>query len=251
MEASRGDIDINDLKMIMNRLDRILSSKWQRIANVKSVQIGLLNIRDKLEDFELECLLKKISMLRSIVILRLEIYDNYIALVKPLLYYNKENIEEHSVTIEFNRYISRADDKNEEGKNKLNLTQLKPLKLINARNILITSMYYFIMWSHRCQILRLHLENIDENWIKYVIDNCDCSGVETLKMRNISLNNRLLNPQIKSTQLLMDKFVQKFKNLQRLKIEIRHKTGDEENMGLILLLKCLTPILKNNNTLVA
>ena len=34
------------------------------------------------------------------------------------------------------------------------------------------------MWF-QMSILRLHLENIDENWIKYVIDSCHCGGSNT------------------------------------------------------------------------
>ena len=206
-------------------LDRILSSKWQRVANVKSVQFWVL-ASSKYKLYELEYFLKKIAMLRNIVNIRVYISDNYMALLKPLLYYNKENIKKYSV-------LARTEEQN----------KLKPLKLINANSINLASMYYYIRWSCRCQILRLNVHDVDGNWIKYVIDNCDCRGVQTLTIENISFSDSL-NVKMRSTQLLCNKFAQKFENLQRLKIK---QYSNEKNGCLILLLRCLNPIIKKNN----
>ena len=213
-----------------NRMDRILSSKWQRVVNVKSVEMSLFGNRLEKSEY----LFEKISMLRNIVNINLRIADKYISFLKELLCYNKKNIQQYSVS------ISCLGQKN----------KLQPLELINANVIEIETMYYYIKWSYKCQILRLqYFYDIDENWIKYVVDNCDCSGVQTFVIKNVSFNHLLNDSDRKSTQLLINKFCQKFENLQRLTINSTDDE-DEENTCLILLLRCLSGIINKNNTIV-
>lgn len=107
----------------------------------------------------------------------------------------------------------------------------------------------YIKWSHRCQILTLNLDGIEHNWIKYVIDNCDCTGMQTLIIEYISFNGlpaRDTDPE--SIELSMKKFAQKFKNLQRLKIKY---DATKTNTGLTSLLGYLAIILRKNSTMVA
>ena len=145
---------------------RMLSSTWQRVVNVKSVQIDL-SVRYNVELEKLEYLFEKISMLRSVINTRLYMNHKYISFLKVLLSCNKENIEKYCVAI----YDGGANIHN----------KLQALELINANVIEIKTMYHYIKWSYKCQILWLeNVENIDENWIKYVVDNCDCSGVQNL-----------------------------------------------------------------------
>ena len=208
-----------------NNLDRILSSKWQRVVKVKSLTITLYHV-DNWERLQLEYLMEKISTLRNVVNLSLDIFDTYVAILKGLVYYNKKNIEKYLVLIRGCNISTRNN-------------KFKTLELMNAQNIYISNMYYYIKWSYKCKILKLRLEHIGESWIKYVIDNCDCSGVQTLIMQYISFSE--------STQLLLNKFCQKFKNLQSLNITLEEKIT---NMGLILsLLRCLSPIMKENNAM--
>ena len=211
--------------------DRILSSKWQRIVNVKSVRIVLYQ-SDKFNKLQLEYLLEKMCMLRSVVDIALFLHHNYIALLKQLVYYNKEKI---------GKYFVRIRDTQAQN-------MLKPLELANGKDIFVSTMYYNIMWSHRCQILRLNISKINENWIKYVIENCDCSGIHTIILENISFCS-LLNPDLKSIQFLFNKFAQKFENLQNL--TLKHdstKTNKIAIVNVVLLLRCLSCIIKKNNT---
>ena len=224
IRMTRNLKESNDKGSKVYDLDRILSSKWQRVATVKSVHIGLYN------SVPSQYLLEKISMLRSIVDVSLIISDTYVSLLKALLYYNKENIKEYWVVI---RGVKQQN-------------KLKPLELINAKDILVKHMYYYLKWSHRCKILRLvDLPDINENWIKYVIDNCDCNGIQTLIIDNISVNS-LLNPETKSTQLLFNKLAQKFQNLQRLSLKMNQDKA-KKSMFLVSL-KCLRPIIKKTST---
>ena len=211
-------------------VDRILASKWQRVVNVKSVLVALYG-GNKIEELELQYLFEKISMLRSIVKIDLYIFDSQLSLLKPLVYCNKENIETYSFV----------------NLNMIPLNKAKPLELINAKDIIIRDMYYYIMWSKRCKTLTLNLDDIDENWIKYVIDNCDCCGVETILIEDISFSESL-NPDTKSTQMLFNKFSQKFTNLQSLKVI---QIPLRKNMCLVLLLRYLSGIIKKNKTMVA
>ena len=190
----------------------------------KSMHIGLYQSH-KFVQLELEYLLEKASMLRSIVDISLVICDSYISLLKTLLYYNKKNIERYFV------HIDGIKTSN----------QLKPPPLIKAQNICVRTMYYYIVWSCRCKILELIIRRIDEHWIRFVIDNCDCSGVERLILNDISFSS-LLHPDTKSTQLLVNKFAHKFNNLQSLK-------AIDYKLCLILLLK--SPIIKQNSAMVA
>ena len=213
-------------------LGRILSSKWQRVSNVKSLQIALYR-SDKIAGIQLEYLLEKVSMLRSIVDISLVVHSIFVALLKPLLYYNKKSIERYYVIINGIKMSKK----------------LQPLELIKAQNISVITMYYYITWSHRCKTLHLQIRDIDENWMRFVIDNCDCCGVERLILKDISVSHSsLLNPETKSTQLLFKKFAQKFNNLQSLKVTLDKV---KKNVHLILLLRCLSPILKQNSTMVA
>ena len=79
-------------------LDGTLLSKWQRIVNVKSVRIGLYGI-DEPNCQELEYLMEKISMLTSIVSIRVNINDGYVPVIKQLIYYSKESIEQYSASV--------------------------------------------------------------------------------------------------------------------------------------------------------
>ena len=215
----------------MKDVDRILASKWQRVVNVKSVLVRLALYGFKeIEELKLQYFFTKISMLRSIVKIDLFIDIYHISLLKPLVYCNKENIEKYSVIIT-------------SGTEQIKPT---PLELINGKDILIRDMLYYVMWSNRCKTLKLKLDRIDENWIKYVIDNCDCSGVETFLIEDISFSESL-NPDTKSTQMLFNKFSQKFTNLQSLKIA---ECQLRKNMCLVLLLRCLSGIIKKNKTVV-
>ena len=232
--------DDDEENTITNRdLDRILSSKWQRVVKAKSVEIAIRSYTIGKISLKLEYLLERLSKLRSIVNINIfiHVFDNYFGLLKPLLYYNKENIEQYSVRI---RKMSMPRQDNYKLK-------FEPLELIHVKDILIANVYYYIKWSYKCKILRLSLMYIDDNWIKYIIDNCDCSGVETIIIRCL-LFNKLLNPKTKSTQLLFKKFGEKFENLQNLKIRQRNT---ETNPCLVLLLRCLNGIIKKNKTMVA
>ena len=96
------------------------------------------------------------------------------------------------------------------------------------------------------QNIKVGIGGIDKNWIGFVIDNCDCSGVERLILNDISFSS-LINSETKSTQLLFNKFAQKFNNLQSLKVMLDQV---KKNVCLILLLRCLSPIIKQNSTMV-
>lgn len=75
-----------------------------------------------------------------------------------------------------------------------NRSQFLPLKLPNAKFLDIRSLHYFyIKWSHKCKELNVGCLNINlrryidinidgDKWLEYVINNCDCSGIEYLNI---------------------------------------------------------------------
>ena len=236
-DPEKSSNDDHDQKVGGKDLDRILSSKWQRVCNVKSVHIGLYD-SEEVSQFQWRYLLEKASLLRSIVDITLDVYVTYIALLKSLLYYNKKNIERYYVDIDGIDGIETSI---------ANQLKLKPVELIKVQHISMSTLYYYVLWSRRCKTLQLYVQGIDENWMTCVIDNCDCSGVETLTLNDISFSSSL-NPETKPCQLLFKKFAQKFNNLQSLDLTLRHV---KNNLCLILLLRYLSHIIKQNSTMVA
>ena len=95
---------------------------------------------------------------------------------------------------------------------------MPPLKLLNAEKIGIRmhDLYFYIIWSNKCKRLSFHDVVIDnDNWINFMIDNCDCSGVEHLKFVNAQFWWGLIDNQ----EIIVPNFIKTFTNLEQISIE--------------------------------
>ena len=71
-----------------------------------------------------------------------------------------------------------------------------------------------------CQTLVLECSDIIKSWCNHVITNCDCSGVESLTLRQFSFDELMVykQPFDESTKLLLLRLAQKFKNVKKVKM---------------------------------
>ena len=131
---------------------------------------------------------------------------------------------------------------------------ISPLTLMNAKDIVMSHYYFFILWTNKCQKLSLFRLKVNKKWCNYVIDNCDCTGIETLILDGIKFaydwkHDKKLESDngksLKSLKLLND-FTNKFQNLKKLTINYR-----KFDVYVLLLWKyLLTIILKNNGQII-
>ena len=230
-----SDCNCTDDNIIDNINTTVFTSKWQRIVNAKSIDISL----DDRYDWKLvsgnkcdEYIFGKLSMLRSIINLELRLWPGKIPILNIVGYYNKENIQCLDAGVISSEYPSPA---------KKNV--LSPLKLPNATYIRITNVYFYTIWTHRCQRLEFcsGLKQIDQKWFEYIKDNCDSSGVQRLHIDRMYFDKSIMNTQSESIKLLLKQFAQTFKSLKYLDMF-------SSDLCLILLLKYLCSIIKKNDT---
>ena len=82
------------------------------------------------------------------------------------------------------------------------------------------NLYFYIIWSNKCKELSFHDILIDDdNWINFMIDNCDCSGVEYLKFILAQFRWELID----NNEIIVPKFINKFTNLKKISIDIFHR----------------------------
>lgn len=70
----------------------------------------------------------------------------------------------------------------------LQSADMQPLKLSNAEKIYMYSKFFNVVWTNKCR--ELYWCNpafttdfqITGKWMKFVVDNCDCSGVVSFKL---------------------------------------------------------------------
>ena len=250
---------LNLTKLIVNTMscsagdENSITRVWQRIINVKWIDFGLSSdIKPKSISNHGNLIVDKICKLGNVE--RIEGWCNqnvqyHMLLLKAIIKKNTYKITRYEVEIFcYNR--------------------LKSLKLPNARFIRITTSYYHILWTNKCESLTLYcLNDVDETWLNCVINDCDCSGIKLLYFDWISFSlytniNQshsyhtdefgqlsLTSPKIQSdddkkkTQLLLTKFAQQFKNLERFQIGFY----DDCDSCVLLFWRLLQPIIIKNN----
>ena len=201
---------------------------WQRIINAKHIYFDWQH-GEKVNSL----LLNRLSMLHNIKKLHCEIEACHTDMLKILVHNCKDRIEYFNVHIFSNQsnFLSPS------------------LNLINAIEIIIQDLYFYINWSIKCQILELkELKNIDHQWIKHVITNCNCKGVKSLTLDDIDFSRYFdlfmidkLNKNEK--RMFFNKFGEKFENLEKLEI-IQSNNWNELTL---LLVQSLKNIIEKNN----
>ena len=119
--------------------------------------------------------------------------------------------------------------------------RLSPLKLPMAHEITLRDLHFSFVWTNKCQILELKGMNVDEEWIQFVIDNCDCSNIETLDWASVDIVGVI------EDDALLKQFAQKFQSLKELTIRER---GKRNNKTFISIWTYLHDIIDKNNALV-
>ena len=103
-------------------------------------------------------------------------------------------------------------------------TNTLQLSLMNVERIFMFHKDVHVTWSHKCRKLRLCIRPIaDKEWCQHVIDNCDCTGIETLEIFDIACFDGCANHSIdvrsESTREFLKSFASKFINLKILNMD--------------------------------
>ena len=219
---------------------------WQRLMNVKSVHVSNFRWSD--------LALEKLSMMRNVQhVVQLDSYPPYIfndRLIKiikqvwapKILTFNVGLMCQNSSN---NNTDSESNIENKDRKPTTTKTLLNPdpLRLINAIDITLkhqpTRTDDYILWSNKCEKLTLkRMRHVDEKWVSFIVDNCDCSGIKSLTIIDMKFSPKVVS---KTMNILLAKLAEKFENLQYLTINL--STCEEYVLSLWKLLK---PIIDKN-----
>ena len=206
------------LYRILNTKTNKYSCSWQRLTNIKHVDMRLSH-PDYIQPPS-DYLLSQLLRLGHIEYLECAFHTKHVSILKAIMQQCKDNIKSLCICI-----LDRS-------------LLLPPIKLINIEMLEIQHLYFYIIWSRKCKKLHLdEVKNIDDKWCEFVIDNCDCSGTTHLIFRSIEFvydsNGEILFPQL----------AKKFINLKILDIEL----CCQGIQVIVLFLQTLAPIIKKNN----
>ena len=244
----------NDNKSII--VNKLINC-WQRLISVKSAHCYLSNYDSNSYDYNnvnddkykwILFLLTKLSMLKNVIIIRFTLPQTHIPILKTILSQCSKNIVISGIKVtQLYKYDWDSSDDNDSKKTNASISQLRPLKLLNGRDIEMRSLnFFYIIWSYKCKKLRLtRLKNIDDKWIQFVIDNCDCNGIEYLHIDSSRFGLKdFYQNNAKKCNDLMKKFATRFINLNDFKI-----TCYEDRMSwyFTLLWRYLIPFIEKNN----
>lgn len=224
----------NSISRMNDKVDDKLNSStttglWQRLIHVKSIKFNLSqNIQIIQPNWEI--LLNRIAMLQNVLIINCMFEEKHIEIFKVLMQNCQNKSQRMIVNILQSSYTQRKN-------------VLSPLYLPNAKKIKITGlgMYFYYIWTSRCQILDIrdieHEICLDKHWLEFVIDKCDCSGIKTFRMVDITIDNNVPSD-------LLKKFALQFENLKMLEI----KLNKQNNASLIAIWTYLQNIISKNET---
>ena len=201
---------------------------WDRLARLKNVGLRWGNIAVGMSELQRNILCSKLSMLHNIEILTGSCVEGHDWILKAILQNSKQNIQTFDMFI----YSNVVDDKR--------FSVFEPLELLNARDLTMRSLYFFIKWSKRCKALKLEndLGEGTSEWVKYITTNCDCSGIEYVKAHNVTLS--LPHSQVEA---MASNVAKEFCNLKQLEIEFR---GNHQFYADCFMLHLAQIVLKND-----
>ena len=205
--------------------DNIVARMWQRLIHVKSMYLSVVMT----DDVPSTVALNKLSTLTKCEKMNVRLYTYNIN--------DSKKVREGVSRVLMTRYTERckhctilisSSSENE----------IAPLHLANAQYIEISDKYCYRIWTNRCTWLKLLNEfgfTISKDWCNFVINNCDCSNINTL----------ILNAQFDTSidESILKQFASKFINLKKFRLEFFRI----KSKSLLLFWKLLMPtILKNN-----
>lgn len=178
---------------------------WQRVVNAKSIHMKSSDYRE----FRKKLILKKLLMFGKVEKIYGDCTDKQLPLLKAIMQKNKDKI------LCFDLFLT------EDSRRKLLV--YSPLKLINCHYIGIYHLYFYILWSNKCQTLNLQNISVSHEWCEYVIDHCDCSGIKSLSLSQtwwkfIGYSEKEQKEEIVNRETVLKSLAQKFKSLENLRI---------------------------------
>ena len=185
------------------------SRLWQRMVNVKSLSFNSYGLdNNRYVCMPNDFILSKILMLTNIEKIKIDGLQpwnssEFLRIVVAIMQQCSKNIKDFHIHVYDNHYTPTCD--------------MPPLKLLNAEKIFMkmSPFYFYIIWSNKCKQLLFHdISDSDDKWIKFMIDNCDCSGIEYLEF----VEARFWCTLIENSKILIPKWIEKFSNLKRISI---------------------------------
>ena len=197
---------------------------WQRLNKVESIDVYLGGRTPAAN----ELVLNKISVLGNIKSFNGECLPKHVPMLERIIKNCKEKIEWYSLNID-----STKDN------------VLPFVKLVNAKYISLKCLYFYIVWTNKCETLRLHwIDNITQKLCHFVVNNCDCSNIKSLCLRWVTfLKNDFINNNNNTGKEILEKLAQKFLNLQDLIFDFYDECDDV----LLLFVTYLKEIISKNN----
>ena len=201
--------------------DNNVTRTWQRLVNVRFIYFDF-SYHDVIPA---DIVLEKLSMLPNVEKIKGTLRNEKDGkILERVMQRCKDKIKWYDMRI----------DSDLSGEN-----QLSPLPLVKAEHIRLDSYYFYVKWYNRCESLELyHFQNISENWCKYVINNCDCSGITFLYFNSVTfaISESI---SLSNNQAIIKELALKFQNLQRLKFYFDYKGCD---FAVLLFWKMLSAV---------
>ena len=195
---------------------------WQRLYNVKSIYI---NFDTHADDSKVEAMVNKLSVFRKIE--KVDVVGPDVSPVMRIMSRCKDTIK--SCRIKIRAYFSHLSC----------FEEPSPLRLPKAQYVEIGDLFFHRGWTNECTQLKLsELDNINKDWCKFVIENCDCSNVTTLTLYNVTFDDKSIN------EVILKQLGSKFCNIKTLEISIFFNVDD----NVLLLWQLLKPIISKNKT---
>ena len=226
---------INFSKLILVREDdsennRKWTRMWQRLYNVKSMQIKF-NVK---YSKAVLATVNKLSMFRKIEKVNVDVHvreqnevEKYISCLIPILSRCKDRINDCRIWIKHHGFDSS------------DFEAPSPLRLPKAQYFEIRDSLFYRQWTNECRQLKLAwFKNINKDWCKFVIENCDCSNINNLILNGVTFDYISIN------KVILNQFALKFCNLKTFEIEIDGKIDN----NVLLFWQLLEATISKNKT---
>ena len=229
---------------------------WQRFSNARSIEIDLSNCGKNVSIYciPLISMINQLSIFKNVQDILACINEEYTEMLTAILEKCKNKVSK--LQIECGQTYSTSNNDSII----LHLPQVQWITILQFFK-------YWIKWSSKCQTLHLsmyavgdHIENknafltISKQLCQYIIDNCDCSGIQLLSLRQVQFpflhkkcNDYVYDDHDDSdnNKLLFKRFVEKFTKLKYFAYHLNNNDDDNDNKtqhGLEFR-KLLQPIL--------
>ena len=222
--------DFYALFMYNDISNRKWARMWQRLYNVKSICLYF----DVKYCKAAQAKVNKLSMFTKVekmdVIVLHDKVDKCMSYVIPIMSRWKDRIKYCQIQIEPNDF----DLEN------FVAPYASPLRLPKAQHVEIGDLLFYRIWTNECTRLKLfELCQINKDWCKFLIENCDCSNINNLILDRVTFDNISIN------KVILKELTLKFYNLKTLEIGFSYDRVDD---NVLLFLQLLKPIILKNKT---